>query len=69
MKKENELTERELKLQIELEKIRIKKIKLSSKCRIEELILKREIAQIYRNKKKIKKAEKEIENLKNEKRK
>jgi len=56
----------ETELLIELEKIRIKKIELSSKCRIKELLIKKEIAKIYRSKKqknKIKKAlEKENKN-------
>jgi len=54
----------ETELLIELEKIRIRKIELSSKCRLKELILKRDIAMIYRNKKKKKNAEKKIIELK-----
>jgi len=53
----------EIELLIELEKIRIKKIELSSKCRIKELLIRKEIAKIYRSKKqlnKIKKAEKKL---------
>ena len=56
----------ETELLIELEKVRIKKIELSSKCRLKELILKRDIAMIYRNKLKKKKAEKEIIKIKEE---
>ena len=66
MNKLKTLNKEELKLYIELEKIRMRKIELSSKCRIKELILKRDIAQIYKNKKKIKKAEKEIDKIKDE---
>lgn len=57
-------TERELKLILQIEKVRIEKIKISGECRLKELVLKKEIAEIYRNKKKAKKAKEAIEQIK-----
>jgi hypothetical protein len=51
----------ETELLIELEKIRIRKIELSSKCRIKELLIKKEIAEIYRSKKQKNKIKKALE--------
>jgi len=56
----------ETELLIELEKIRIKKIELSSKCRLKELEIKKEIALIYRSKKQLNKIKKSLK-MENEK--
>ena len=64
--KESNLSKNEIKLLIELEKIKIEKIKLSSRCRLKELVIKKEIAIIYRSKKHLKKAQKEINKLDSE---
>ena len=57
------LTEKEIKLLIELEKIRIKKIEVSHKCKLKELEVKREIARLYRSKKHLNKMKKEEKRL------
>ena len=63
---EKKYSKEEIKLLIELEKIRMKKITLSNKCRIKELEIRKEIAIIYRSKKQLKKIKKQEEDLKDE---
>ena len=61
---ENKYTKDEIRLLIKLEEIRVKKIELSSKCRLKELGIRKEIALIYRSKKHVKKIEKAEKKLK-----